>query len=90
MAQDHSDWHAIARMEGVNAWDCPFDCMDFDEDDEGPTVFALIWRPPVRKGTFDFDAEPYGYPVFSMSQARTYASVLAERIGRSVKVEIVR
>jgi hypothetical protein len=93
MDHDHREWHALAAEEGVNPWDCPFDCYPdgpFDADDVPPAPYALIHRPSIDgRGDFNW-ADMYTYPVFSRVQARRYAATLAERTGRAVRVEVVR
>jgi hypothetical protein len=77
-AQDHSDWHRLARAEGVNAWDCPFDCTDYPEEDQGPPVFASVFNPNLGGE----------YPVFSANQLAAYAETLAIRLGVPVQVRM--
>jgi hypothetical protein len=86
MADDHRDWHELARSEGVNAWDCPFGCIDRNEWEEFPALYATVWYF-VPGGT---SKEPVGYPVYSRAQARTFAQVAAARSGRAARVEIAR
>lgn len=83
-ADQHRDWHTVASLEGVNAWECPWDCMDGPDEDNPVTPWATVWY--VRPGT----TEPIGYTVFSRTQARLFATVAAERTGKAVRVELVK
>ncbi len=91
-AADHRDWHALARSEGVNEWDCPFDCIDAGDlfaDGDGPELFATVWRPGVNRGGVGFKRnlkDWYGYPVFSREQLRAYAITAAARMDVNVIV----
>jgi hypothetical protein len=40
MAQDHADWHTLARSEGTPEYRCPWDCIDppWCEEEEVPLV----------------------------------------------------
>lgn len=80
--QDHRDWHTQARSEGVNAWDCPWDCTDpaelFDGEDDAPGPYAYILNPNLRGE----------YPVFSERQMAVYAGVLAGRLDAPVQVRL--
>ncbi len=87
IADQHRDWHTVASLEGVNSWECPWDCEADRDPEDGPKLWAWVWyRRPGDKP----DAPEIGYPVFSRGQARRFAQVAAERSGRAARVEIHR
>lgn len=85
VAEEHRDWHTVANAEGVNAWDCPWDCMDLGED-EGPALYATVWYHVPGSKTDD----ERGYPVFSRGQMHRFATVAAARSGKAVRIELAR
>lgn len=88
-ADQHRDWHTLARSEGTNEWACPWDCMDppgANGEDDGPALYATVWyRVPG-----DESGELTGYSVFSPEQMRAFATTAAARTGKAVKVELAR